>query len=279
MFTFASAKQLRSLVEALGEILQEVNIDATSDGIYVQSMDPSHVCLVSLALPSSDQAMFDKYACQDATCATLGVNIPNLIRVMKCSGPDDRALLTTEGDIMSVRFTSTEDAGAARSADFELKLMLIDTDRMVVPDSGNTVDFRMASTLFSKAMKDFASLGDSVMFEVQELEDMLQLTMSCEGSIGRGSMRFKSARSTTLTHDATLTHVNTGYSLKHLVSMTRACCLAEEVTLKFEENMPLCIEFNITSSGSVLRYYLAPKLPDEDGGDEGCEAEQQDSNL
>ena len=43
---------LKRIVEAIKDLVNEINLDVTSSGISLQAMDTSHVALVSLSLSS-----------------------------------------------------------------------------------------------------------------------------------------------------------------------------------------------------------------------------------
>ena len=72
---------LKKLVEALKELVSEVNFDVNQSGIHLQAMDSSHVCLVAFDLRSDG---FDHFRCDRPL--NMGVNITNLAKVLKCAG-------------------------------------------------------------------------------------------------------------------------------------------------------------------------------------------------
>lgn len=72
---------LKKLVDAVKELCKEVNWDVSSSGIQMQSMDSSHVCLVSFDLRDSG---FSHFRCDMPL--TLGINLENMAKVLKCSG-------------------------------------------------------------------------------------------------------------------------------------------------------------------------------------------------
>ena len=50
---------------------------------------------------------------------------------------------------------------------------------------------------------------------------------------------------------------------RYLNMFTKASCLAAQVSLSMSPDVPLVVEYNIGEIGQV-RYYLAPKIEDED---------------
>ncbi|PNH01263.1 Proliferating cell nuclear antigen [Tetrabaena socialis] len=259
--TFASAKQLRAIAEAIGEFVDEINFDAHATALTAQAMDASHICMVSLSLATSlfssiqgaTQVISDFSGFGGPAPTTLGIHVPSLIRVLKCAGPDDSALLTSSGDTLKLAFMTD---GDERSADVELKLMLIETEKWSCEERSTEATFRMSSSLFARAMKDMSTLGQRVKFELSSDE----LALTCDGTIGRARMRFKSQSQSQMT---CIEEAQASFSLKALVSITKACCLAEDVTLRLVQGMPLRVEFDLDSI-SKLQYHLAPVNDDDD---------------
>ena len=69
----AEALVLKKIIDAIKDLVTDVNIDATPQGISLQAMDSSHVALVSLTLGMNG---FESYRADRAM--TLGVSdIPN----------------------------------------------------------------------------------------------------------------------------------------------------------------------------------------------------------
>ena len=243
--TFSSAKQLRAIAEAIHDLVHEVNIYVDSDGLSIQAMDTSHICLITVNLSSQD---FDVYECDENM--TLGVNVSSLIKSLKCAGPDDRVKLScTSEDALHLEFVSDE----ARAADFELKLMTIEAERFEIPPVDSPIRFTMAAPTLARAIKDLSTLGDTLLLSMTKDD----VTLTCEGDIGRATISFGS-----VCDEVKLRH---RFSLKHFVSIAKAAVLTDDVTLELVADMPIGIEYAITSRSSV-KFHLAPKM-DEDYAD------------
>merc|ERR1711898_59642 len=73
---------------------------------------------------------------------TLGINLPNFAKILKCSGNDDSVTLKAQddGENLAIVF---ESEGQERVSEFELKLMDIDAESLGIPDQDyntNSVD-------------------------------------------------------------------------------------------------------------------------------------------
>jgi proliferating cell nuclear antigen (pcna) len=90
---------LKKIVEAIKELVTTVNIDVSSTGLSIQAMDSSHVALVALNLKEEG---FQNY--RALKNMTLGLNIQNLSKIMKCAGNDDIITMKAEEDPSSITF-------------------------------------------------------------------------------------------------------------------------------------------------------------------------------
>ena len=125
--TFSDATLFQKTIGVLHDLISECSVTISPEGIYIQSMDTSHVSLISAAWPASK---FAKYEAQGTSI--LGVNVGNFLKLLKCCNKSDQVILSLEheeSDTISISFQD-----ATRSADFEMKLVDRDDDQMAVPE-------------------------------------------------------------------------------------------------------------------------------------------------
>merc|ERR1712139_597900 len=75
---------LKKVVDAMKDLCKDVNFDCSERGIQVQSMDNSHVALVSLVLR---ETAFQDFKCDRSV--SLGMNVDALAKVLKMCGEKD----------------------------------------------------------------------------------------------------------------------------------------------------------------------------------------------
>lgn len=89
----AEGQVLKRIVDAIKDLVTDVNIDATPQGLSLQAMDSSHVALVNLQLSMDG---FEKYRADRPL--TLGLSITNLAKVMKLVNANDSITLRCEDE-------------------------------------------------------------------------------------------------------------------------------------------------------------------------------------
>lgn len=60
--------------------------------------------------------------------------------------------------------------------------------------------------------------------------------------------------------------VDVHFAIKYLVSFTKATSLSSRVRISLCDKVPVVVEYNIEDNG-FLRFYLAPKIDDNDNKD------------
>ncbi|KAL9101847.1 MAG: hypothetical protein Q9187_009193, partial [Circinaria calcarea] len=90
---------------------------------------------------------------------------------------------------------------------------------------------------------------------------------ACTGDIGNGSVTLRSHNNVDkpeLNVEIELTEpVALTFSLKYLVNFCKASGLSSSVKLCLSNEVPLLVEYTLASN-SYLRFYLAPKIGDEE---------------
>lgn len=89
---------------------------------------------------------------------------------------------------------------------------------------------------------------------------------SCRGDIGNGAVTIKQRKNMEDDDKSTIIELNDSvsltFSLKYLTNFCKGVALANKVSLKLSNDVPLLVEFEF--GGGFLRYYLAPKIGDDE---------------
>ena len=95
------AKVKDVIIDSLSSLVNEVNLEATSNGLSLQAMDSAHVSLVSLNMKEEG---FEEYRCDKNT--TLGLNLLDFGKVLKLAKPNDvmTILANEDNSFLTIKF-------------------------------------------------------------------------------------------------------------------------------------------------------------------------------
>jgi len=247
----------KQLIEALKDLVQDANIDCTADEISIQAMDSSHVSLVQVALQSNG---FDHYRCDRAI--SLGFNSTNMSKILKCAGNDDVITLKADdsAEVLTLMF---EAPSQDRIADFELKLMDINSETLGIPDTSYLCTIKMPSGEFQRIIRDLQVLGDTCIISCTKEG----VRFSVSGDLGTGNVLLRNNTGPSEKEEDQVMidmeePVELTFALRYLNFFTKATSLGPTVILSMSPEVPIVVEYPIEETGHI-KYYLAPKI-DED---------------
>lgn len=242
-------------------------------------MDSSHVSLCAVNLKAEG---FNSFRCDKPF--TLGVNTPNLSKVLKCAGNDDVVTLKCEEqtDTLTLVF---ESPSQDRISDFEFKLMDIESEHLGIPDTEYKVTVRMPAGEFQRIIRDISVFGDTckldysysipkirtINFNFSLYPGTISVTkegirFTSKGDLGTGNIMLKHNTSVDKDDDAVVINmeepVELNFALRYLTLFTKATALGPTVTLSLSPDIPIVVEYPVDTMGHI-RYYLAPKIEEE----------------
>ena len=238
------ASSFKAAFEVLKDILNDVNIYFSSDGMKVMTLDTARAALVDFQLRSDN---FEEYQCEAPLLA--GVNITNLFKLLKTISNTD--ILTMEiNDKEKLCIIIENDAKRTKSR-FELKLLDIDEDHIEIPDVPVAATTVMPSIDFQRICRDMNNLASELYITRKENH----LLIGCEGDFAN--------QETTIECNDTVEGSYSGvYSLKYLNIFTKATGMCSSVQIMQEqENRFLVLQYNVANLGE-LKFYLATKVQD-----------------
>merc|ERR1712061_474021 len=248
------AALLKKVVEAMKDLCKDVNFDCSEKGLQVQSMDSSHVALVSLMLRES---AFADFKCDRP--ASLGMNADSLAKILKMCGTNDSLRLRWQNDADTVNF-QCESSEEDRIADFDLKLMQIESEHMEIPEQHYKVVAKLPSGEFQKICRDLKEFGETM--QVNASKDGIKFSVS--GDVGAGNVVLKPRESDKPEEKVTLTvhePVSATFALRYLVTFAKAAPLCGTVELGLGPDAPLLVKYDLeTGDNGYMQFYLAPKI-------------------
>ncbi|PWA38299.1 Proliferating cell nuclear antigen, PCNA [Artemisia annua] len=148
-------------------------------------------------------------------------------------------------------------------ADFEMKLMDIDSEHLGIPEAEYHAIVRMPSAEFARICKDLSSIGDTVVISVTKEG----VKFSTRGDIGTANIVCRQNTTVDKPEEATIIEMNEPvsltFALRYMNSFTKASPLSNTVTISLSSELPVVVEYKIAEMG-YIRFYLAPKIEEDD---------------
>jgi len=244
---------LKKVVDAIKDLCKDVNFDCSEKGLQVQSMDCSHVALVSLLLRES---AFADFKCERAT--SLGMNVESLSKLLKMCSPNDSLKIRWQGGADTVNFQC--EGGDDRIADFDLKLMQIESEHMEIPEQHYKVIAKLPSSEFQRICRDLREFGETMQIKASKEG----ITFTVQGDIGAGNVTLKPREADKPDDRVMLTvhePVTATFALRYLVNFSKAAPLCGTVELGLGTDAPLLVKYDLDNADNGhMQFYLAPKI-------------------
>merc|ERR1712232_83688 len=203
---------------------------------------------------------FDEYRCDRNI--SLGLNIPNLSKILKCAGNEDTITLKAQDDPDTISFMF-ENKNQDKIMDFDMKLMDIDSENLGIPDQEYKAKIEMDSSEFQRIIRDLSALGDTCTIACNKEG----VKFSVEGDVGKANIVLKQTEAVDKEKEGTTINmeepVELTFAIRYLKFFTQATPLSSKVNLSMSAEVPLVVEYPLDNNAGSLQYYLAPKIDDE----------------
>lgn len=203
-------------------------------------------------------------------------------KILKCAANEDIITIKAQDNADTVTFVF-ESPDQDKVSDYEMKLMNLDQEHLGIPVSCNVwqpvesrsnhhyfqeTDYactiKMPSSEFARICRDLSQFGESMVISCTKEG----VKFSATGDIGTGNIKLAQSAKVDKEEEAVVIEMQEPVSLtfacRYLNSFTKATSLSKTVQLSMSPEVPLVVEYKIEDIGHV-RYYLAPKIEDEDG--------------
>ena len=239
------ASAIKGIFEVLKDIINDVNVYFTPQGVKILTLDTARVTLVHMNLAAEN---FEEYECPREI--TAGLNINNTHKLLKSVGPADTLTMNIKGS--ETLECIIENAAKKSTTTFKLKLLDINEDILEVPDIAMDVITTMPSLDFQRVARDMGNLAA----DMSIYREGTRLELACRGDFAD--------QETILEFPNIHVEKRIGalYNLKYINLFTKATGLCSSVQLmqdSSDDQMPIVFRYGIANLGDV-KFYLAPKL-------------------
>ncbi len=231
---------LSRVIEIISELVMEVRVKVNDSGLSITAMDPANVSLVKFVLPKSAFSAFETGE------EVLGINLDNLKRILKRSGPSSSLILEKKDNVLNIQIQDRI------KRNFNLSLIEIESEEKEMPDLEFSSVIELNSMDFVDSIEDCVVVSDACSFIVKDGKFIIE------------AKGLNSAMSEFSGDEAKINAENckSRYSLEYLQKFVKASKLSDRTLLKFANDHPLRID--IKSNLMELSFLLAPRVETED---------------
>ena len=243
---FTDVSLLREAMSAVAEIIDETELLIREDGWRMLASDRAVVAVVDFWLGKDS---FSEYGFRQE--ARVGINLINLLRVLRRAQPNDVLSIDIDGKRMQLKLAGD----SVRT----FSLPLIDVTKSELPpldhlEFASTMD--VASEVLNSGIEDADLITDSLIFVADDEGLKLQGDSESAGFILELNRQSPGLKSITTTAPATAR-----YSLDYLKRIIKARKLSETVKLQFSKDYPMKLSFDVPGKAQ-LAFVLAPRRED-----------------
>jgi len=242
------ASAFKSIFEVLKDILNDVNLYITKDGIKITTLDTARAALIDLRLSSEN---FEEYECNSDEIVA-GINITNTFKLLKpITNNDTLSLESNEKEFLIFKI---ENPQKKTKTEFKLKLLEIDEDHIEIPEINTDVTTVMQSVDFQRICRDMMNISNEI--KISREDNFIKF--DCEGDFANQKTSIEC-----IDQEKFKGKLSGMYSLKYLNLFTKATNMCSSIQILMENEMRfLILKYNVANLGE-LKFFLATKVDEE----------------
>lgn len=242
----SEARTMKSLAEAISNLIDEGALRATKEGIKMRAVDPAHVAMVILDLSSK---AFEEYEVDGET--VLGIDLEKFNTILRRAGPNER--LEMKLDEGTNRLKITVRGISTRS--FNLPLIEVSEEELRVPQIDYPAQLKIDAGVIREGLKDAETVSDHVALEV----DKNTFYMRASGDAGDVEVKLGKDDEAMVELNVKET-VKSLFSIEYLDDMMKASLATDVVLISLGNNLPVLLELKLGAEVGKIVFLLAPRI-------------------
>lgn len=248
---------IRVLFESLKELLQDVNMVFTPDGVRICEIDRYDTLMVDLFL---DKDKLEDYECSQTI--EIGISIPNLYKVLKTMNNNNHLTMYMTKDDLSVLEIVIDTEDSNQKAEFTLNLMDLENDNNIgFPEDEYKLVLNMSSNEFKQICQNTKCIETK---NIRITYSKGIYTFSADGNIGSQKITHIAKRTNHEEEpeeededDYFNNEIYEGvFNLEKLHSFTKCANITKQVKLYLENDQALICEYELSCGD--LNLMLSP---------------------
>jgi len=236
-----SPRLLSDIISIISELVNEVRLKVTKEGMSITAIDPANVAMVFFKMPNSLFSQFDVDKDE-----VLGVNLENLKNVLRRCQMGSSLTISREDNLLKFGIQDKI------RREFNLALIDIEGEEKEMPQWEFKSVIKMDSSTFVEAIEDCMIVSDACTFIATPSSFVIEAR-----GLNSAKIEFTSDEIEIHSDNSTAR-----FSLEYLNKFIKGAKISSRVAINFSDNHPMRINF---STGDViLSFVLAPRIEQEE---------------
>lgn len=234
----------KSIIDALKEIILDVNLEFDDSGLKILAMDTSHVALIHTKLEGDK---FEEYWCVKKLY--VGINMLKLHMIIKTITNNDILTLYIEETDQNRLGIKIENIEKNLRTVYKLSMFDIDVLKIDIPPVDFSTTITMPSIYFQKLIRDMHNIAENI--EIRNVKN--ELLLSCKGEFCTQETVIGTENSLNINikNDTEQEIIQGIYSLKYISIFTKCTNLCNVVEIYLKNEYPLLLKYKTSNLGEI----------------------------
>jgi DNA polymerase III sliding clamp (beta) subunit (PCNA family) len=273
-----------TIFQIIKSISEQISIHFTDEKMFIQTMDPSKVSVLEIAIRST---WFDFYSCQEDDLH-IGINTSILHRILSSkektqtihfeyntedTGNEDKLFVnmveitptkelqtTNEGEVV-VPTDVPKNYKNVYNRYFEVPLINLENELMEIPSIDYEAEISLPSINFAILIHQLKGFGEVLNIKCNE-NDIQFISKSAENGSMRVEIKIDELSGFSIIEGE---NINVSFSLQYINTISAYSKISKMVELKIRRDYPIRVDylFGETEEGSI-KFFLSPKIGEDD---------------
>ena len=238
------ASTIKSVIDAMKEILMDVNLEFDENGMKIVALDNTHIVLIHLKLHAEK---FESYYCMKKLY--VGINMLKFHMLIKTIQNGDILSLFIHKDDPNILGITIENNEKNVKTTYKLSMLDIDVVNVDIPPADFNTIITMPSAYLQKIIRDMHNLAEYI--EIKNIGG--KLILSCQGEFccQETILATETQNIQIKSNENTQEIIQGIFSLKYLSIFTKCTNLCSTVEIYLKNSYPIILQYSIASMGSV----------------------------
>lgn len=235
------AEVLKTVLDAVAPLVDEVKLQCTPEGINLKAVDPAHVAMVDLSV---GKGAFQEFKADDMD---MGIDLDKLKDILKLAGSQDVIELEYKEDAHRLVF---------KIGHITRRMALVDTQNMGDPKVPN-LNLPNQVTITSGELQQGIKASEAVSDHIALVAEGTSFELVAEGDTDQVHLRLEGDE---LVKIEAPDRSRSLFSLDYFSNMAKVVKNTDPITLHLGTDYPVKLEFSIADGAGHVTYLLAPRI-------------------